>query len=64
MPTRTQKTSISLPASVIASAKERAAECGFENSFSAYVAKLIKDDLARNPRQDTGKPLRRPHSPN
>lgn len=45
----TKKTSISLDPSLENRAKQRADELGFANSFSAYIAKLIRDDLATNP---------------
>lgn len=48
------KTSISLDANLARRAQERAARLGFKQSFSAYVAKLIEDDLAdRPPLQET-----------
>lgn len=40
------KTSISLEPDLAQRAVERAAALGFGNSFSAYVAKLIRDDIA------------------
>lgn len=44
---RTHKTvAISLRPELQADALARAKELGFQNSFSAYVAKLIADDLA------------------
>lgn len=45
MPPGTKKTSISLDPDLEARAKERAAERGFNYSFSAYVASLIREDL-------------------
>jgi len=35
------------PPDLLPRAKERAAAKGFRNSFSAYVCKLIEDDLAQ-----------------
>jgi hypothetical protein len=40
------KTSISLDPDLAERAEQRAAALGFSTSFSAYVAKLIADDLA------------------
>lgn len=40
------KTSISLDAELMVRAERRAAALGFANSFSAYIAKLIRDDVA------------------
>lgn len=42
----TVKTSISLDADLAERAKDRAEELGFKHSFSGYLAKLIKEDLA------------------
>lgn len=40
------KTSISLDPDLVIRAKKVAAKRGFRHSFSAYLAKLIEDDLA------------------
>jgi hypothetical protein len=37
------------PADVLERAKARAERLGFRNSFSAYVVKLIEDDLSTAP---------------
>lgn len=44
----TKKTSISLKPELVDWAEVRAAELGFENSFSAYVAWLIQRDRKAN----------------
>jgi hypothetical protein len=46
------KTSISLDADLMAKAERRADALGFGNSFSAYIAKLIRDDVASRPALD------------
>lgn len=48
MPPGYHKTSISLSPEVATAAAKRARELGFENSFSAYIQKLIREDLARD----------------
>jgi hypothetical protein len=52
----TKKTSISIDPTLAARALRRAAQLGFQNSFSAYVAKLIREDLERNPPDKTYHP--------
>jgi hypothetical protein len=43
----TEKTSISLDLDLIVRAKEIAKARGFKHSFSAYIAKLIEDDVGQ-----------------
>ena len=43
----TFKTSVSIRKDLYQRAEARAKELGFENSFSAYVSKLITDDTER-----------------
>jgi hypothetical protein len=58
MPPGTKKTSISLDPELEERAKKRAAEKGFQYSFSAYVAALIRDDLSQiPPPTPTGEPV-------
>lgn len=47
-----QSTAISLHPELLARAKSRAAKLGFATSFSAYVAKLISEDLASRAEAD------------
>lgn len=63
MPTRYVKTSISLAPDIVKQAEERAKELGFENSFSAYIQKLIREDLEANPRTRIHVPPTRPARP-
>lgn len=64
MPTRYHKTSISLAPEIAKLAEERAKELGFENSFSAYIQKLIREDLEREATSTTApsKPVAPPTS--
>lgn len=51
---RTHKTvSISLTPELIELAKNRAIELGFKNSFSAYVAKLVEEDVNAHTQPET-----------
>lgn len=59
----TVNTSLSLAPDFLEQAKARARELGFENSFSAYVAKLIRDDLRVSSRAKDDCPGGRPHTP-
>lgn len=51
MPSRTQKTSVSIPVELINKAKARALAGGFRFSFSGYLTKLITEDLRRGAKQ-------------
>jgi hypothetical protein len=43
-----KKTSISLDPGLMIKAKRIARERGFKNSFSAYIAKVIEEDIKRD----------------
>jgi hypothetical protein len=43
----TVKVSVSMPKPTFEKADKRAKKLGFQNSFSAYVTKLINDDVER-----------------
>lgn len=45
----TKKTSVSLSKEILPRAFARARALGFKNSFSAYIEKLIADDLKAEP---------------
>lgn len=61
MPTGYHKTSISLEPGLAARADARAKRLGFENSFSAYVQRLIREDLEHE--QATAAKLSEVHTP-
>lgn len=49
MPRTHTNVSVSITPELMKAAKQAAANKGFGNSFSAYVAKLIADDIAGSP---------------
>lgn len=49
MPPEYERTTITVRSDLMNLAKRRAAELGFENSFSAYISYLAKKDLADHP---------------
>lgn len=58
------KTSISLEPDLALRAQARAKALGFRQSFSAYVAKLIEDDLhERAPLQERADEMKDDHAP-
>lgn len=55
MPRKHTNIGLSITPELYKLAMERAERLGFENSFSAYIQKLIKDDLDKPPPPGQGK---------